>query len=67
VKVEGELPSSMFPPKGCRFNTRCPAAQARCLEEEPPMELFGDGHMAACHFPLQAPVALTATRGASAG
>ena len=63
VRVEGELPSSMSPPTGCRFNTRCPAAQSRCFEEEPPLEDFGNGHVAACHFPLQAPVALSATRG----
>jgi oligopeptide/dipeptide ABC transporter ATP-binding protein len=63
VRVEGELPSSMFPPKGCRFNTRCPAAQPRCIEEEPQLQDFGDGHLAACHFPLQTPVALSATRG----
>ncbi len=63
VRVKGELPSSMFPPKGCRFNTRCPAAQPRCIEEEPQLQDFGDGHLAACHFPLQTPVALSATRG----
>jgi len=63
VRVAGELPSSMFPPKGCRFNTRCPAAQSRCFDEEPQMQQFGDGHQAACHFPLQTPVALSATRG----
>ena len=58
VRVEGELPSAMFPPTGCRFNTRCPAVQPLCLQEEPPMQDFGDGHLAACHFPLQTPVAL---------
>ncbi len=63
VRVVGELPSSMFPPKGCRFNTRCPAVQPRCIEEEPQLQDFGDGHVAACHFPLQTPIALSATRG----
>ncbi len=67
VRVAGELPSSMFPPQGCRFNTRCPAVQLRCIEEEPQMQDFGDGHVAACHFPLQTPVALSATRGTAAG
>ncbi len=67
VRVEGELPSSMFPPKGCRFNTRCPAVQPRCIEEEPLLQDFGDGHLAACHFPLQTPVAMSATRGATTG
>ena len=63
VRVEGELPSSMFPPKGCRFSTRCPAVQPRCIEEEPELRAFGGGHLAACHFPLQTPVALSPTRG----
>jgi oligopeptide/dipeptide ABC transporter ATP-binding protein len=66
VRVEGELPSSMFPPRGCRFNTRCPAAQDRCRDEEPQLQEFGGGHLAACHFPLQTPVTLSATRTAGA-
>jgi oligopeptide/dipeptide ABC transporter ATP-binding protein len=66
IRVAGELPSSMFPPKGCRFNTRCPAMQPRCIEEEPQLQDFGDGHFAACHFPLQTPVALSATRAGTA-
>ena len=58
--VKGELPSSINPPSGCRFRTRCPAAQDLCAEVEPPLSDFGDGHVAACHFPLQTPVALSA-------
>jgi peptide/nickel transport system ATP-binding protein len=54
--VKGELPSSVSPPTGCRFRTRCPFAQAICAEEEPPLRPFGIGHQAACHFPLQAPL-----------
>ncbi|MGD0881008.1 MAG: ABC transporter ATP-binding protein [Acidimicrobiales bacterium] len=65
VRVKGELPSAMSPPAGCRFNTRCPAAQPVCREQEPPLKEFGAGHLAACHFPLQTPVALSATRGTS--
>ena len=57
--IVGELPSAMHPPSGCRFRTRCPYAQEICGEQEPPLRLFGSGHLAACHFPLQAPVTNT--------
>ncbi len=52
--VTGEVPSSLSPPPGCRFHTRCPLAQDRCRTEEPLLRKVGDGHNVACHFAEQA-------------
>jgi peptide/nickel transport system ATP-binding protein len=53
--VRGELPSSINPPSGCRFRTRCPYAEQKCADETPMLRSFGPGHEAACHFPLIEP------------
>lgn len=52
VLLEGDLPSPVHLPSGCRFHTRCPYAQSRCREEEPALQQREDGRLAACHFPL---------------
>jgi peptide/nickel transport system ATP-binding protein len=52
ASIRGELPSATAPPSGCRFRTRCPAAEPVCAEQEPPLRSFGPGHLAACHLPL---------------
>jgi peptide/nickel transport system ATP-binding protein len=62
--IEGEPPSPVLPPPGCRFNTRCPAAQERCTIEEPQLREIADNHYVACHYPVfggEAPVTLRAT------
>ena len=57
--IEGEPPSPVLPPPGCRFNPRCPAADDICRVEEPQLREFGPGHYVACHFPTSTPVTLT--------
>ena len=49
-KLEGEIPSPINPPPGCRFNTRCPHAQERCRSEVPEWREYSTGHHVACHF-----------------
>jgi oligopeptide/dipeptide ABC transporter ATP-binding protein len=50
IILEGELPTPLNPPKGCRFHTRCPFKMERCEVEEPVMKEIGAKHQAACHL-----------------
>jgi oligopeptide/dipeptide ABC transporter ATP-binding protein len=52
IVVEGEPPSSINPPSGCRFHPRCPRATEICEKVEPPLTEYANGHLAACHHPL---------------
>ncbi|MBN4047530.1 ATP-binding cassette domain-containing protein [Acidimicrobiaceae bacterium AH-315-P05] len=53
---EGDLPSPINPPSGCRFRTRCPYADDICAAEEPQIRSVGHDHFVACHHPLVEPV-----------
>jgi peptide/nickel transport system ATP-binding protein len=50
--LEGEPPSPMNPPSGCRFRTRCPNATQKCADEEPLPQEVAPNHMVSCHYPL---------------
>ena len=50
VILEGDPPSTIDPPTGCRFNTRCPYTTAVCTDLEPALLPVGEGHLAACHM-----------------
>jgi oligopeptide/dipeptide ABC transporter ATP-binding protein len=64
--LEGDVPSPLNPPPGCRFHTRCPHAEARCRSEEPALEQDRDGHKVACHFWRQLPAMEQARAGIDA-
>jgi oligopeptide transport system ATP-binding protein len=50
ILLQGDVPSPIRPPTGCRFHTRCPIRVAMCSEHEPPLKQAADGRWVACHL-----------------
>ena len=54
VRLEGEIPSAINPPKGCRFSTRCPRHIGDICDNVPPPEVESSpGHRIRCHIPIE--------------
>ena len=56
IVLEGEIPSPIAPPSGCRFHTRCRYAESRCAAESPAWREIEPGHWSACHFAATLPL-----------
>ena len=67
VTIEGDIPSPINPPSGCKFHTRCKYATAKCKEMVPEWRELKPGHFVACHYPLdRGEILVQKTKGASA-
>src|SRR5262249_6672179 len=55
--LEGDMPSALNPPAGCRFHTRCPFVVDRCRSEAPELAADAGGHATACHRVAELPPA----------
>lgn len=55
IVLQGEIPSALSPPPGCRFHTRCPYVVDRCRNEMPQLVPYGIGHATACHRTSELP------------
>jgi len=49
IRLEGEIPSPIHPPRGCRFHPRCPYAEPVCSTDQPPLVEVSEGRFVACH------------------
>ncbi|MCL2404259.1 MAG: dipeptide ABC transporter ATP-binding protein [Defluviitaleaceae bacterium] len=53
VILQGDVPSPINPPKGCRFHTRCPFVKDKCIAVEPQLTQVAEGQFSACHYPYK--------------